>query len=128
MFFIFISSVNDLLKSNWAILFSLYTFRAFFNLPFCIWSATVLCNSMDINWRNSNAFESQVKFLFWWFISKKSSSDANLLWTLCLDNFVMFSFSGGLVDFSYLVTHCVVFHQVIHHWILFLLVFWPSQD
>ena len=57
---------------------------------------------MDVNWGNSNAF------FFGDSYSKKSSSDANSSFELSVSIlFVMFSCSGGLVNFSYLVTHCL---------------------
>ena len=49
---------------------SLDKFKTFFNLFFAF-EVQVLGNSMDINWGNSNAFESRIEFLFWWFIQQK---------------------------------------------------------
>ena len=59
-----------------------------------------------------------LSFFFGDSYSKKSSSDANLFCELCLNNSVMFSFSGGLVNFSHSHIACIIFDQVIHHYII----------
>ena len=65
-------------------------------------------NFMDINWGNSSAFESRVKFIFGDSYNKKLLSDANLTCELFVWKIsVMFSFSGGLVNVSYSAAHCL---------------------
>ena len=99
-------------KTYAAKMFCLYTFKPF-SIYLCIWSATVLGNSMNINC-SSNAFESRVKFLLGNSYSKKSSSDANSSCELSVSIVsVMSSFSGGLVNFhTWLHIACLIFDQV----------------
>ena len=82
---------------------------------FCIWSVNFLLHS-----------SMQLSFFFGDSYSKKSASDTNLSCELSVSIiYFMFSFSGGLVNFSHLVTHChiTIFDLVIHHWILFFQYF-----
>ena len=67
-------------------MFSLYTFKTFFSLHFAF-KGRLLGNLIDVNWGNSDAFESQVRFFLGDSYSKKSSSGANSSCELCLDNF-----------------------------------------
>ena len=60
----------------WNIIYNRYVSSYAYLKPFSIylwriWSATMLDNSMDINWGNSNSFESPFNFLFWWFMQQK---------------------------------------------------------
>ena len=60
----------------WNIIYNRYVSSYAYLKPFSIylwriWSATMLDNSMGINWGNSNSFESPFNFLFWWFMQQK---------------------------------------------------------
>ena len=89
-------------------MFSLYTFKTFFNLPFPF--EVQLCWATPRILTGETPMLSRVKLSFFVGDSyrKKSSSDTNSSCELSVSIIsVMFSFSVGVVNFSYSVTHCL---------------------
>ena len=86
-------------------MFSLYTFKTFFNLPLVLEARLCWATPWILTGETPMLLRVKLSFFFGESYSKKSSSDANPSCKLCLDN--LFSFLGGLVNFSYLVAHCL---------------------
>ena len=86
-------------------MFSLYTFKTFFNLPLAF-EARLGWATPWILTRKLQCFR-ESSFFFGDSYSKKSSSDANSSCELSVVIIFMFSFSGDLANFPYFVTHCL---------------------
>ena len=86
-------------------MFSWYTFKTFFSLPFYQFTNLPL-TPWILTGESPMLLRVELSFFFGDSYSKKSSSDANSSCELSASIIsVMFSISGGLVNFPYLVTH-----------------------
>ena len=96
-------------KFNLQITFMYIHFSHYANPPKCIVDTANICKTLWILTGETPILSRvELSFFFGDSYSKKSSSDANSSCELSVSIIsVMFSFSGGLVNFSYSVTHCL---------------------
>ena len=87
-------------------MFSLYTFKTIFNLPFAFEARLSWATPWILT--GETPIVSRVKFFYFLLIRTVKNHYVMMLIRLVISIIsAMFSFSGGFVNFSYSVTHCL---------------------